>query len=93
MEITFKYPMQTQDMLEAIIEMKELYAQAWPNEYCTYRLEVGLGNYDLEFQSCLKLQSEMDEVRRIFDPEKELPSPESLFYRYKNSISSLKMEQ
>jgi hypothetical protein len=66
-------------MLDAIIEVKEMYRQAWLNEYRTFRLGVGLGKYDLEFQSWLKLQRRMDDIRRKYKPGQSLPSLESLF--------------
>ena len=80
MEVTFKYHTRTQDMMDAIMEMKELYRQAWLNEYRTFRLGVGLGKYDLEYQSWLKFQRRMDDVRRNYRADMILPSLESLFY-------------
>ena len=79
MEVTFKYHTRTQDMLDAIIEVKEMYEKAWLNEYTTFRLGVGVGKYDLEFQYWLKMQRRMDEICRYYDPDNKLPSLESLF--------------
>ncbi len=79
-EVTFKYHTRTSDMLDAVIELKEMFEKAWLNEYTSFRLGVGLGKYDLEFQYWLKLQRRMDEVRRTYQAGETLPSLESLFY-------------
>jgi len=79
MEVTFKYHTRTQDMLDAIIELKDMYRQAWLNEYQTFRLGVGLGKYELEFQYWLKLQRRMDKICRQYNSGDKLPALESLF--------------
>jgi hypothetical protein len=79
MEVSFKYHTRTQDMLDAIIELKEMYKKAWLNEYHTFRLGVGLGKYDLEFQYWLKMQRRMDEFCRQYEPNAIWPSLESLY--------------
>jgi len=79
MEVSFKYHTRTSDMLDAVIELKEMYEKAWLNEYTTFRLGVGLGKYDLEFQYWLKMQRRMDEIRSLFQAKEKLPSLESLF--------------
>jgi hexosaminidase len=79
MEVSFKYHTRTSDMLDAVIELKEMYQKSWLNEYTAFRLGVGLGKYDLEFQYWLKLQRRLDEIRSNFKAGDELPSLESLF--------------
>ena len=79
MEVSFKYHTRTSDMLDAIIELKEMYERAWLNEYTTFRLGVGLGKYDLEFQYWLRMQRRMDEIRSNYKAEEKLPDLESLF--------------
>ncbi len=79
MEVSFKYHTRTSDMLDAVIELKEMYQKSWLHEYTTFRLGVGLGKYDLEFQYWLKLQRRLDEIRSNFKAGDELPTLESLF--------------
>jgi hypothetical protein len=79
MEVSFKYHTRTSDMLDAIIELKEMFRKAWLNEYNTFRLGVGLGKYDLEFQYWLRLQRRLDAIRRDYKAGDELPALESLF--------------
>jgi len=79
MEVSFKYHTRTSDMLDAVIELKEMYEKAWLNEYTTFRLGVGLGKYDLEFQYWLKMQRRMDEIRSQYKAGENLPPLESLF--------------
>jgi hypothetical protein len=79
MEVSFKYHTRTSDMLDAVIELKEMYQKSWLNEYSTFRLGVGLGKYDLEFQYWLKLQRRLDEIRSQYKAGDELPSLEFLF--------------
>jgi hypothetical protein len=79
MEVTFKYHTRTQDMLDAITELKRIYKNTWLNEYQPFRLGVGLGKYDLEFQYWLKLQRLMDNFCRQYESGKEWPSLETMF--------------
>jgi hypothetical protein len=79
MEVSFKYHTRTSDMLDAVIELKEMYEKAWRNEYNDFRLGVGLGKYDLEFQYWLKMQRRMDEIRSYYQAGEKLPDLESLF--------------
>ena len=79
MEVSFKYHTRTSDMLDAVIELKEMYEKAWLNEYNTFRLGVGLGKYDLEFQYWLKMQRRMDEIRSHYKAGEKFPTLESLF--------------
>jgi len=78
MEVTFKYHTRTSDMLDAIIETKELFQKAWLNEYTAFRLGVALGKYDLEFQFWLKMQRRMDEICQYYNQTETLPSLESI---------------
>ncbi len=79
MEVSFKYHTRTSDMLDAVIELKEMYEKAWLNEYNTFRLGVGLGKYDLEFQYWLKMQRRMEKIRSHYKAGEKLPTLESLF--------------
>ncbi len=78
-EVSFKYHTRTQDMMDAITELKKLFLRAWNNEYEDFRLGVALGKYDLEFQSWLKLQIGLEDFRAHYQPEDVLPSLEQLF--------------
>ena len=61
-ETRAKYHSRTSDMMDAIIETKELFQRAWLNEYTPYRLGVALGKYDLEFQFWLKFQRRLERI-------------------------------
>ncbi len=79
MEVSFKYHTRTSDMLDAVTGLKEMFRKAWLNEYTAFRLGVGLGKYDLEFQYWLKLQRRLDEISRGFKAGEALPTLDSLF--------------
>jgi hypothetical protein len=57
-----RYHSRISDMLDAIMITKEIYKRAWLNEYTPFRLGVGLGKYDLEFQYWLKLQRRLENL-------------------------------
>jgi hexosaminidase len=59
----------TADILDAIITVKEIFRQAWLNEYTPFRLGVILGKFDLEFQYWLKFQRNLD----LFNYREDVP--------------------
>lgn len=77
-EVTFKYHTRTSDMLDAIIDVKELFKKAWLNEYTPFRLGVALGKYDEEFQYWLRLQRKLENSRMNTKENEALPSLESI---------------
>lgn len=50
------------DLLDAVIQTKEIYREAWLNEYTPFRLGIGLGKYDFEFQFWLRFQRRLEDV-------------------------------
>ena len=76
LETRAKYHSRTSDMMDAIIETKEIFQKAWLNEYTPYRLGVALGKYDLEFQFWLKFQRRLESLS--FREGEALPALESL---------------
>ena len=75
-ETRARYHSRTSDMLDAIIETKELFQKAWLNEYTPFRLGIALGKYDMEFQFWLKFQRRLENLNYIGG--EALPSLESL---------------
>jgi len=73
MEMSFKYHTRTSDMLDAISVLKDLFRDAWLNEYTPFRLGIGLGKYDLELQNWLTLQKKMES--RVWNFSRENPLP------------------
>jgi hypothetical protein len=75
-ETRAKYHSRTSDMLDAIIETKEIFQKAWLNEYTPFRLGNALGKYDMEFQFWLRFQRRLESLS--FREGEALPSLESL---------------
>lgn len=78
MEIPFKYHTRTSDLLDAIIEMKEMFQKAWLYEYTTFRLGIALGKYDAEFQFWLRFQRSLETFNQYYKEGDPLPSLESI---------------
>jgi len=75
-ETRAKYHSRTSDMMDAIIETKEIFQKAWLNEYTPFRLGNSLGKYDLEYQFWLKFQRRLEVLN--YREGEALPSLESL---------------
>jgi hypothetical protein len=75
-ETRAKYHSRTSDMLDAIIETKEMFQKAWLNEYTPFRLGIALGKYDMEFQFWLRFQRRLENLN--YREGEALPSLESL---------------
>lgn len=75
-ETKAKYHSKTSDMLDAIIETKELFQKVWLNEYTPFRLGIALGKYDMEFQFWLRFQRRLENLS--YREDVALPSLESL---------------
>jgi hypothetical protein len=75
-ETSAKYHSRTSDMLDAIIETREIFQKAWLNEYTPFRLGVSLGKYDLEFQFWLRFQRRLENLN--YREGEALPALESL---------------
>jgi hexosaminidase len=75
-ETTFKYHSRTSDLMDAIIETKEIFQKAWLNEYSQFRLGVALGKYDLEYQFWLRFQRRLESLN--YREGEALPSLQSL---------------
>ena len=73
-EITHKYHTRTSDLMEGILELKELFGKAWLDEYTPFRLGVALGKYDSEFQYWYTVQKRFVNIERYIDPKGELPA-------------------
>ncbi len=57
-----KYHSRTSDMMDAIIEVKEIFKKAWLNEYTSFRLGNAMGKYDHEFQFWLSFQRSLENL-------------------------------
>lgn len=78
MEIPFKYHTRTSDMLDGIVEVKELFTKAWLMEYTTFRLGVALAKYDAEIQFWLKFQRSLETFNQYYKEGDEIPTLESI---------------
>ncbi len=63
-------------MLDAIIEVKEIFRKAWLNEYTPFRLGIAMGKYDHEFQFWLSFQRSLENLS--YREGEPLPALESL---------------
>jgi len=66
----------TLDMPDAIIIVKEIFQEAWLNEYTPFRLGIALGKYDAEFQFWLRFKRSINNLE--YQEGEALPSLESL---------------
>ncbi len=82
-EVSFKYHTRTQDMMDAITELKTLFHKAWDHEYEDFRLGIALDKYDLEFQSWLKMQIRLEDILIFIFVLKQL----YCFFGTKNSFT------
>ncbi len=76
-EASHRYHSRSSDMLDAIIQTKEIFHKAWTNEYTDFRLGIALGKYDSEFQYWLKVQRRL--LGLSYREGEPLPSLESVF--------------
>jgi len=79
-EITAYYHSKTVDLFDAIVETKEMFRQAWLNEYTSFRLGIPIAKFDMELQYWFKVQKRLDTLRNYKDNE-ELPNLQSLLQR------------
>jgi hexosaminidase len=75
-ETRAKYHSRCSDMMDAILETKDLFLKAWQNEYTSYRIGIAVGKYDLEFQFWLKFQRRLESLN--YREGETLPPLESL---------------
>jgi hexosaminidase len=77
-EVTAYYHSKTVDMFDAIVETKEMFRQAWLNEYTSFRLGIPMAKFDMELQYWFKVQKLIDGVKWNAKENEELPSLQSL---------------
>jgi hexosaminidase len=80
-EVTFKYHTRTSDMLDGIIEIKNIFQKAWLEEYTPFRLGVALGKYDQEFQLWLRVQRRLGQIDEYINKKEDYPSLDSFLKR------------
>jgi hypothetical protein len=80
-EVTAYYHSKTVDMFDAVVETKEMFRQAWLNEYTSFRLGIPMAKFDMELQYWMKVQKRLDSLRWNYKDNEELPSLQSLFER------------
>jgi hexosaminidase len=66
------------DLMDLIVELRDIYRAQWQAEYTSYRLGTALGRFDAEYEYWRRFQSRLWEVRRTFQPGKPLPTLDSL---------------
>jgi hypothetical protein len=62
------------DMMDELTGTRELYRQAWLEQYTPYRMGTALGHWDAEFQFWLRAQRNFEDFRRNFQSGQALPS-------------------
>jgi hexosaminidase len=80
-EVTFKYHTRTSDMLDGIIEIKNIFQKAWLDEYTSFRLGVALGKYDQEFQFWLRVQRRLGNIDDYINKKEAYPSLDAFLKR------------
>jgi hypothetical protein len=75
-ETSDQYHSRTSDMMDGIIEAKEIFLKAWQNEYSPFRLGLATGKYDQEFEFWLMFQRRVKKLK--YSEGEALPSLESL---------------
>jgi hypothetical protein len=76
-EVTAYYHSKIVDIFDAIVETKEIFRQAWLNEYTPFRLGVALSKFDMELQYWVRVQKLVDTLTKYKDDE-EFPPLQSL---------------
>ena len=66
----------TNDLMEDILQTKNIFREAWLNEYTPFRLDFTLGKYDQEFQFWLRVQRLLQNMN--YRKGEVLPALESL---------------
>ena len=66
------------DLMDTIVELRDLYRTHWLQEYTTYRLGTALGRFDAEFEYWRRMQARFWEVRRTWRAGTPLPSLDTL---------------
>ena len=77
-EVTAYYHSKTVDMLDAIVETKEMFRQSWLHEYTSFRLGIPMAKFDMELQYWFKVQKRIDEIKWGAKENEALPSLQSL---------------
>ena len=75
-EINLLFRYKTNDILEIILQMKDLFREAWLNEYNPFHVDVPLGRFDVEFQFWLRLQRCL--LNPVYRNRDTMPALESL---------------
>ncbi len=78
LETADQYHSRASDMMDAIGELRDEYRAAWLEEYTPFRLSVGLGKYDSEFQFWWRFQRRVAAMSSGFRDGDALPPLESL---------------
>ncbi len=73
LETADQYHSRAADMMDAIGELRDEYRSAWLEEYTPFRLTVGLGKYDAEFQFWWRFQRRVQAMCENFRDGSALP--------------------
>jgi hypothetical protein len=79
-EVTAYYHSKTVDMLDAIVETKEMFSKAWLAEYTSFRLGIPMAKFDMEYQYWVKIQKRLDDLRWDYKDNEALPPLQSLLH-------------
>ena len=76
--IAFQVHSRTEDLMDAISQLKEPYRQAWLAQYTDYRLPTALGRWDAEYEYWRRAQSRLQHLSAGFHDHDALPSLQAL---------------
>jgi hexosaminidase len=77
-EVIYTSHGRTQDMMDAIANLRPLYREAWLIEYTPYRLGTALGRFDAEYQLWRTVQDRLRVFTRDLPEKGRLPSLQSV---------------
>jgi hypothetical protein len=66
------------DLMDVILELRDVYRARWMDEYTTYRLGSALGRFDAEFEYWRRMQAKFWDLRRTYRQGSSLPPLDSL---------------
>jgi hypothetical protein len=72
--ISFQVHSRTEDLMDAIGQLKEPYRQAWLAQYTDYRLTTALGRWNAEYEYWRRAQSRLQMLLSSFHDHDRLPS-------------------
>jgi hexosaminidase len=86
--IAFQVHSRTEDLMDAVGQLKEPYRQAWLDQYTDYRLPTALGRWNAEYEYWRRTQSRFQMLLANFHDHDRLPRLEELLSTAPALVSS-----